>query len=444
MQIITDFLSVLETQFSGTNLRYFVIIVDSVLSLSRPVTTLSVARMSSLSYRTIQRFYALKDINWLMVNLLLFKAFLYQADKVYLLAADETVEKKAGKQSYGIGMFYSSIVQKAIRSISFLAISIIDVEAEKSYFLACHQIMPAINIKISKPTRPKEKPENVKPKGRPKGSKNKPKTESTTHSYQTLKTLLALAITQLRIFLPALRCCHLVVDGFYGHQDYLLLALHHKINIISKFKTNAHLILPYDGVQSGKGRPKTKGNKVDLSKIDEHFFVETLNDTDSKVSTKVYQFSAYTPKIQCRLLNIVVLKHTHQITKKESRTILFTNDLKLTASQVIKYYSLRFQIEFDFRDAKQFYGLSDFKNYKQTQLTNAVNLSFTMTLLGKLILEKYKVKLNCSSMGISDLKTIFKVQKHAQTFFNYKKTDPDDFLNSPQFVTLARLETIHI
>lgn len=123
---------------------------------------------------------------------------------------------------------------------------------------------------------------------------------------------------------------------------------------------------------------------------------------------------------------------------------MFTNDLKLTASQVIKYYSLRFQIEFDFRDAKQFYGLSDFKNYKQTQLTNAVNLSFTMTLLGKLILEKYKVKLNCSSMGISDLKTIFKVQKHAQTFFNYKKTDPDDFLNSPQFVTLARLETIHI
>ena len=128
-------------------------------------------------------------------------------------------------------MFYSSIVQKAIRSVSFLAISIIDVEAEKSYFLACHQVMPT--IKISKPTPPKEKPENVKPKGRPKGSKNKSKTESTAHSYQTLKTLLDLAITQLRIFLPALRCCHLVVDGFYGHQDYLLLALHHKINLIS-------------------------------------------------------------------------------------------------------------------------------------------------------------------------------------------------------------------
>jgi putative transposase len=442
VQIITDFLSVLQTQFSGTNLQYFVIIVESVLSLSRPVTTLSVARMSSLSYRTIQRFYALKDINWLMVNLLLFKTFLYQENKVYLLAADETVENKAGKQTYGIGMFYSSIVQKAIRSISFLAISIIDVEEEKSFFLACHQIMPT--VKTSKPTRPKEKSENVKPKGRPKGSKNKPKTESTAHSYQALKTLLELSITQLRFFLPALRCWHLVLDGFYGHEDYLLLALHHKLAIISKFKTNAHLILPFDGLQSGKGRPKTKGDKVDLNKIDEPFFVETLNDTDSKVSTKVYQFRAYTPRISRYLLNIVVLKHTHQITKKESHTILFTNDLKLTTSQVIKYYSLRFQIEFDFPDAKQFYGLSDFKNYKQTQLTNAVNLSFTMTLLGKLILEKYKMKFNCPTMGISDLKTICKVQKHAQTFFNYNKTDPDDFLSSPQFVNLARLEAIHI
>jgi hypothetical protein len=124
-------LSVLQTQFSDTNSRYFSIIVDSVLSLSRPVTTLSVAGMSSVSYRTAQRFYALKDINWLMVNLLPFKTFLYQEGKVYLLAADETVEDKAGKQTYGIGMFYFSMAQKAIRSISFLAMSIIDIEAEK-------------------------------------------------------------------------------------------------------------------------------------------------------------------------------------------------------------------------------------------------------------------------------------------------------------------------
>ena len=443
MQIITELLSVLQNQFSDTNLRYFSIIADSILSLSRPVTTLSVARMSSLSYRTVQRLYALKDINWLMVNLLLFKTFVYQQGKVYhLLAADETVEGKAGKQTYGIGLFYSSIVQKAIRSINFLAISIIDVEAEKSYFLACQQVMPI--IKASKPDSKKEKPKNHRPKGRPKGSKNKIKVEPTANSYQSLKALLGLIMNQLRIFLPALKCFHLVLDGFYGHENYLLLALSNKLNIISKFKTNAHLVLPYDGPQSGKGRPKTKGRKIRLDHIDENYFIKTITDIDSKVITRVYQFKAYTPKILTQLLNIVILVHTHQVTQKQYRTILFSNDLTLTESQIIKYYSLRFQIEFDFRDAKQFYGLSDFKNYKQTQVTNAVNLSFTMTILGKLILKKYKIKLGCSTMGINDLKTVFKIQKHAHVFFNYNKTEPDDFFNSPQFLNIARLEAIHI
>jgi|AntAceMinimDraft_5_1070358.scaffolds.fasta_scaffold651603_1 putative transposase len=52
-------------------------------------------------------------------------------------------------------------------------------------------------------------------------------------------------------------------------------------------------------------------------------------------------------------------------------------------------------IGFDFRDAKQFYGLSDLKNYKKVQVTNAVNSAFTMNVVSKFILEKYKVKLNC-------------------------------------------------
>ncbi len=47
-------------------------------------------------------------------------------------------------------------------------------------------------------------------------------------------------------------------------------------------------------------------------------------------------------------------------------------------------------------------------------------------------------------MGINDLKTVFKIQKHAQVFFNYNKTESDDFFNSPQFLNIARLEVTHI
>ena len=270
------------------------------------------------------------------------------------------------------------------------------------------------------------------------------KTEPESTSCQVLKTLLDLVQSQLKVFLPELNCFHIVLDGFYGHEDYLLLATKNGLNVISKFKVNAHLILPYQGEQSGIGRPKTLEDKVDLDNIDGKFYISTIQDEDSNVSTKIYQFEAFTPKIAGLKLNIVVMIHTHQITKQVCRNILFTNDLTLEALKVIKYYSLRFQIEFDFRDAKQFYGLADFKNYKETQVTNAVNIAFTMTVVGKLVLEKYKIIFDCPSMGIIDLKTVFRTQKCAEILLNNINFDPDEFLSSPQFLRIARLKAIHI
>jgi len=44
----------------------------------------------------------------------------------------------------------------------------------------------------------------------------------------------------------------------------------------------------------------------------------------------------------------------------------------------VDYYGLRFQIEFNFRDAKQYWGLEDFMNVTPTGVTNAANLSLFM------------------------------------------------------------------
>ena len=41
-------------------------------------------------------------------------------------------------------------------------------------------------------------------------------------------------------------------------------------------------------------------------------------------------------------------------------------------------YRLRFQIEFNFRDAKQYWGLDDFMNTSPTAVTNAANLALFM------------------------------------------------------------------
>ena len=62
--MVTDILTVLNETLSPTNLRNFGIIIESILGVSDQANMLSISRMSSLSYRTIQRFYALEDIDW--------------------------------------------------------------------------------------------------------------------------------------------------------------------------------------------------------------------------------------------------------------------------------------------------------------------------------------------------------------------------------------------
>ena len=52
------------------------------------------------------------------------------------------------------------------------------------------------------------------------------------------------------------------------------------------------------------------------------------------------------------LLNIVVIVKTILTTHKTAHVVLFSSDVTLGYDQLIDYYRLRFQLEFNFRDAK--------------------------------------------------------------------------------------------
>ncbi len=76
------------------------------------------------------------------------------------------------------------------------------------------------------------------------------------------------------------------------------------------------------------------------------------------------------------------------------------NDLSLECKNMVHYYRLRFQIEFTFRDAKQFWGLEDFMNVKQIGVENAANLSMFMVNVSRFIVSQFSVH----AQSISDLK----------------------------------------
>jgi putative transposase len=86
---------------------------------------------------------------------------------------------------------------------------------------------------------------------------------------------------------------------------------------------------------------------------------------------------------------MVILHKTNLTTLAVAHVILFSTDLDLPFDRLIDAYRLRFQIEFNFRDAKQHWGLEDFMNVEQTPVTNAANLSLFMVSFSQFLLEHY-------------------------------------------------------
>ena len=98
-------------------------------------------------------------------------------------------------------------------------------------------------------------------------------------------------------------------------------------------------------------------------------------------------------------------------TGQSARVILFSTDRELGWEPLLDYYRLRFQIEFNFRDAKQHWGLEDFMVIKKQAVLNAANLSLFMVNLSQSMLAASE---ECS---ILDLKARYHGIRYAREVF---------------------------
>lgn len=345
-----------------------------------------------------------------------FKDFLNNSEDVYIMAVDETVEGKSGKHSHGISRFYSSTRQQTIPAICFFGLGIVNVKKKVFSMFGVEQVVyddedraritAAKEEKMAGVKRAKEG--NSKAKGRPFGQKNKPREENITRQFVTFKSLFNNVLGILGKFEMSKVCNLLVADSAYGTLDYYEVAMAHGIDLLSKFKCNTALWLPYEGEQKS-GRQRVYGEKLDMNAIPKHKLVKEEVKDGQKI--EYYMFEAYAKNcFGPILLKVVVAKAKRLSDGKVGTNIWFTTKCSLGYETIIEYYSLRFQIEFDFRDAKQHFGLSSFKNYKKENLTNFVNLSFSLCLISKAILEKTRQEQGNHKIGILDLKLIYKAR----------------------------------
>jgi len=409
---ITEILTILSPELSQVNLRILSEICKGVFRLTGSVTGLNISRYTdkSGSYRNIQRFFA-SQIDWEHLRILLFSKFLFQKEDTYILAADECVEAKSGKSSFGLAYFFSSLASKVIPSICFAHLSILSVEKKDSYSFSIRQILRKKQVKNTKIKIKK------RGKGRPKGSKNNQNTINYTQNLSLLEEMLLKLQELSTVFLHDIKFKYFVGDGAYGNKNYSLMLAKFDLKLISKLHYNAALYFAYTGDYLGWGRPRKYGKKLDVANLDSKFLVDKIDDKKKKYIEYVYKMVLLSKNFKDKL-NILVIVRENRKTKKKGHVILFSNDLELSFEKIIAYYSLRFQIEFNFRDAKQFFGLSDFKNIKQTQLKNAVNLSLFMSLLSKVLLQNYRLFFQNEHLSINDLKSIFRTDMYRKLILN--------------------------
>ena len=413
-------------------------VVFGMLVASGRITMLGISRWTEKggSYRTIQRFYH-SVLQWNAIQWLFFQERFLSPEDEYIVAGDEVVVSKAGKETHGLEHFFSGIQQRVIPSLSFFAFSLVNVREEQSYPMQATQVVKSPEEKAaSKAKAEARKTADKKKRGRPQGSKNKAKQEVVLNAellriQKALQSLLETVGTSIKLN-------YVVLDGHFGNYPSAFMVKQACLNLISKMRSDAALYPAFEGEYSGTGRPAKYGEKIDVHKLDAKYLKET--SIENHLRTDIYQGQFYNKEFAFAL-NVVILLKTNLKTGAQAHVILFSADLELAYGKIIKFYSLRFQIEFNFRDAKQYWGLEDFMNVKETAVTNAANLSFFMVNIGYALLQPFRQQ--NPEYSILDLKSHYRGCRYAFETIKMLPQKPDAILLADIFQQIARLGAIH-
>jgi putative transposase len=230
----------------------------------------------------------------------------------------------------------------------------------------------------------------------------------------------------------------IVLDGAFGNNNALQMVKQCGGHLISKLHRNSALYFPYSGKYSGRGKRKKYGDRVNYDNIPKEYLKETTRE--ESIQTEIYQMTLL-HKLFSQQLNAVIIVKTNLKTHARSHVILFSSDLDLPYGKLIDYYSLRFQIEFNFRDAKQYWGLEDFMNVKKTPVNNAVNLAFFMVNLSQALIAK--VRKHNPLFGVQDLKAYFRACKYLDETLKLIPEKPDPILIQQIFTQITKIGSIN-
>ncbi len=301
----------------------------------------NLSRYSHYSEQSIRNGYE-RGIDFETFNTLLIET---HSSTERICVFDPTFIQKSGKKSYGVGKYWHGTSQRTESGIEIGCLSIVDVSSGRSYHLWAEQT-------------PEQQDRQEK---------------SLVEHYAEVITSRADRIKLLS------RMC--VVDGYFMKKKFIEPLLDKGLTIITKLRSDANLhYLPERVVKAGRGRPRIKGEKVDVENLDTSKWEEFKSDDE----IRYYTACVYSIALQ-KVIRVVYLQHRNTKTHQ----MLMCTDTTVSAEKIVQYYRLRFQIEFLIRDAKSHAGLEECQARSKVKLSFHFNMALTVVSLAKVVQYKH-------------------------------------------------------
>ena len=205
---------------------------------------------------------------------------------------------------------------------------------------------------------------------------------------------------------------YVVADAYFSKQPFVSKLCNTEFEVVSRLRDDANLLYKFMGKQRlGRGRPKKHDGKVDPTSLNMAHFI-TVEQSDE---CRVYQAVVYSRTLK-RDINLVIVYTNKK--GKWSHKLYFCTDVELSGELVLEYYRTRFQIEFTYRDGKQFTGLNDCQARSENKLHFHFNASLTAINLAKITHWTSIPKQERKAFSMSDVKTMYHNELLRNRFFS--------------------------
>lgn len=318
------------SKFNKCRKDFFSEVIILLLSIKGRVNFLQLGRFGNFKEQRYRQQFE-KPFPWLDFNK---ELTLSQGSGKFVIAFDPSYISKSGKKTPGVSWYWSGCAGQAKWGLEIGGLAAIDLDNHTAFHLEAVQTL-------------------IQDK------------HATTLSDWYISVIKERKETLCSI------SKYLVADAWFSKKPFVDQIIAMDMHLISRLRDDADLKYLYQGPFTGKrGRPCKYAGKIDIANIDTNYF-ELI---EQNPETTVYSAIVYSKslKINIRLVHVTYTNDKGNLTRK----LYFCTDTQMDALEILDCYQSRFQIEFLYRDGKQFTGLTD----SQARSQNKLNFHFNAAL----------------------------------------------------------------